>query len=144
MKTCSLMACNKTPAWIWCGVSSSVTFQYISYRLCQFPDGGGAVCGDGVPGWWLPDRCGYRNLYGWSPDSCCLPRGELHTRITGHVKEMVTCSPANKILNIFPLVFISTPAVFTSIGFPTCEPSHPQGHQKWQCAAWDGRLRQAE
>lgn len=47
--------------------------------VCQFPDGGGAVCGDGVSGRWVTDRCGYRDLYGWSPDSCCLPRGTLHS-----------------------------------------------------------------
>lgn len=46
--------------------------------ICQFPDGGGAVCGDGVSGWWVTDGCGYRDLYGWGPDSCCLPRGTLH------------------------------------------------------------------
>lgn len=44
-------------------------------RVCQFLDGGGAVCGDGVPGRWLADRCGNRDLHGWGPDSCCVPRG---------------------------------------------------------------------
>lgn len=43
--------------------------------VCQFPDGGGAVCGDGVPGRWVADRCSHRDLHGWSSDRCRLPRG---------------------------------------------------------------------
>ena len=51
--------------------------------VCQFPDGRGAVCGDGVSGRWLTDRRGNRDLYGRGPDSCCLPRGTLHSLQTG-------------------------------------------------------------
>lgn len=46
--------------------------------MLQFPDGWGAVCCDGVPGWRLTDRRGHRNLYGWGSDCCCLQRGKLH------------------------------------------------------------------
>lgn len=45
-------------------------------------------------------------------------------------------------LNVLP--FSSLPAVFTSLGFPACQPGHSQRHQKWQCVTWNGRFRQAE
>lgn len=63
----------------WSVDGHTSVWQRVFVCVCQFPDGGGAVCGDGVSGRWITDRCGYRDLYGWSPDSCCLPRGTLHS-----------------------------------------------------------------
>lgn len=49
-----------------------------------------------------------------------------------------TCRP----MSSHPCVF--APPVFTGVGFPTRQPGHSQRHQKWQRAAGDGRLREAQ
>lgn len=49
---------QRQPADPWLNGSSDSVF------VCQFPDGGGAICGDGVSGWRLADRCGDRDLHG--------------------------------------------------------------------------------
>lgn len=40
--------------------------------------------GDGVPSWWLPHRCGDRDLYGWGADSSCV-----QVRVMGRGAELL-------------------------------------------------------
>lgn len=112
--------------------------------MCQFPDGGGALCGDGVPGWWVADGRGDRDLHGWSTDRCCLPRGNTAAGGGEEVKPRLILYylMVERLSNILPLS--SLPAVFTSLGLPARQPGHSQRHQKWQCVTWNGRFCQAE
>lgn len=110
----------------------------------QFPDGGGAVCGDGVPGRRVADRCGHGDLHGRGPDRCRLPRGNAPAG--GPVERFqpgfLHYLMVERLSNVLP--FSSLPAVFTSLGFPARQPGHSQRHQKWQCVTRNGRFCQAE